>query len=231
MSELSDADKLMTEFAPIANAYQKEYAEERKWKAQSKIDSVMDKNFEYYESTEFPGLVRALESGVQPTRKAVSEELSLVLDMELLEDDDVVDDILGLFKKGAKATGKKGIKSSNVMIERESAQADQFKCLFSVVDILVKKTKDLEQKLLETEESNRILKGRLDALEKKPEQVVGNLIDLEEPMENITDYFRRVMLVDNTDDIFAMSNGEYVISPPKRYVKIRETTTLQTKPR
>ena len=76
--------------------------------AQSKIDGVMEKHFDEYESTEFAGLVRALEAGEEPTRQAVSAELSAVLEMEMPEDDVVVDDILGLFKgkgkNGAKAT-------------------------------------------------------------------------------------------------------------------------------
>lgn len=78
--------------------------------AQSKIDGVMEKHFDEYESTEFAGLVRALEAGEEPTRQAVSAELSAVLEMEMPEDDVVVDDILGLFKKGKKSpsTGAKG---------------------------------------------------------------------------------------------------------------------------
>jgi hypothetical protein len=79
--------------------------------AQSKIDSVMEKHFDEYESTEFPALVGALEAGEEPTRQAISAELSAVLEMDLPEDDVVVDDILGLFKgKGKKSpsTGAKG---------------------------------------------------------------------------------------------------------------------------
>ena len=77
--------------------------------AQIKIDGVMEKHFDEYESTVFPGLVRALEAGEEPTRQAVSSELSAVLEMELPEDDVVVDDILGLFKgKGKKSPSSAG---------------------------------------------------------------------------------------------------------------------------
>lgn len=75
--------------------------------AQVVIDCVMEKHFDEYESTVFPALVRALESGVVPTRGEVSEELSRVLEIEMPEEDVVVDDIMAVLEKGLGVNGKK----------------------------------------------------------------------------------------------------------------------------